>query len=62
VALDMHGNWKLTVTHRFAGKDLDVALAIDIPTGRSSSPYFKGGEHVSLSGMRPSQRLAGERL
>ncbi len=31
VALDMHGNWKLTVTHRIAGKDLDVAVAIDVP-------------------------------
>lgn len=25
VALDVHGNWKLTVTQRVAGKDLDVA-------------------------------------
>lgn len=31
VALDLHGNWKLTVTHRIAGKDLDVAVAIDVP-------------------------------
>lgn len=31
VALDMHGNWKLTVSHRVAGKDLDVAVAIDVP-------------------------------
>ena len=31
VALDTHGNWKLTVTHRVAGKDLDVAVAIDVP-------------------------------
>lgn len=31
VALDVHGNWKLTVTHRVAGKDLDVAVAIDVP-------------------------------
>jgi Domain of unknown function (DUF4258) len=31
VALDAHGNWKLTVTHRVAGKDLDVAVAIDVP-------------------------------
>ena len=31
VALDRHGNWKLTVTHRVAGKDLEVAVAIDIP-------------------------------
>ena len=32
VALDMHGNWKLTVSHRVAGKDLDVAVAIDVPS------------------------------
>lgn len=32
VALDMHGNWKLTVTHRVAGKDLNVAVAIDVPS------------------------------
>jgi len=31
VARDAHGNWKLTVTHRVAGKDLNVAVAIDIP-------------------------------
>ena len=31
VALDLHGNWKLTVSHRVAGKDLDVAVAIDVP-------------------------------
>jgi len=31
VALDLHGNWKLTVTHRVAGRDLDVAVAIDVP-------------------------------
>jgi hypothetical protein len=31
VALDVHGNWKLTVTHRVSGKDLDVAVAIDVP-------------------------------
>lgn len=24
-------NWKLTVSHRVAGKDLDVAVAIDVP-------------------------------
>ena len=30
-ALDMYGNWKLTMTHRVAGKDLDVAVAIDVP-------------------------------
>lgn len=30
VALDVHGNWKLTVTHRVAGKELDVAVAIDV--------------------------------
>jgi hypothetical protein len=32
VALDPHGNWKLTVAHRVAGKDLNVAVAIDIPS------------------------------
>jgi hypothetical protein len=32
VALDMHGNWKLTVSHRVAGKDLNVAVAIDVPS------------------------------
>lgn len=31
VALDVHGNWKLTVAHRVAGKDLNVAVAIDLP-------------------------------
>jgi hypothetical protein len=31
VALDLHGNWKLTVAHRVAGKDLNVAVAIDVP-------------------------------
>jgi Domain of unknown function (DUF4258) len=31
VALDLYGNWKLTVSHRAAGKDLDVAVAIDVP-------------------------------
>jgi hypothetical protein len=31
VALDAHGNWKLTVSHRVAGKDLEVAVAIDVP-------------------------------
>lgn len=31
VALDLHGNWKLTLTHRAAGRDLDVAVAIDVP-------------------------------
>ncbi len=31
VALDLHGNWKLTVTHRAAGRDLNVAVAIDVP-------------------------------
>ena len=31
VALDMHGNWKLTVSHRLAGKDLNVAVVIDLP-------------------------------
>lgn len=32
VALDVHGNWKLTVTRRVAGKDLNVAVAIDVPS------------------------------
>lgn len=32
VALDLHGNWKLTVSHRVAGKDFDVAVAIDVPS------------------------------
>ena len=32
VALDIHGNWKLTVAHRVAGKDLNVAVAIDLPS------------------------------
>jgi Domain of unknown function (DUF4258) len=31
VALDLHGNWKLTLSHCVAGKDLDVAVAIDVP-------------------------------
>ena len=31
VALDMYGNWKLTVSHRVAGGDLNVAVAIDVP-------------------------------
>ena len=31
VALDLHGNWKLTVTHRAAGMELNVAVAIDLP-------------------------------
>jgi len=31
VALDVHGNWKLTVSRRVAGKDLNVAVAIDVP-------------------------------
>lgn len=31
VALDVHGNWKLTVTQRVAGKELNVAVAIDVP-------------------------------
>ena len=30
-ALDQHGNWKLTVWRRVAGKDLRVAAAIDLP-------------------------------
>lgn len=32
VALDLHGNWKLTLSHRVAGKDLNVAVAIDVPS------------------------------
>ena len=32
VALDLHGNWKLTVSHRVAGRDLNVAVAIDVPS------------------------------
>jgi hypothetical protein len=32
VALDAHGYWKLTVSHRVAGKDLNVAVAIDVPS------------------------------
>lgn len=32
VALDVHGYWKLTVTRRVAGKDLNVAVAIDVPS------------------------------
>ena len=31
VALDLHRNWKLTVSHRVAGRDLNVAVAIDVP-------------------------------
>ena len=31
VALDLHGNWKLTVTHRAAGTELQVAVAVDVP-------------------------------
>ncbi len=31
VSLDLHGNWKLTVAHRAAGWDLNVAVAIDLP-------------------------------
>jgi len=31
VALDLYGNWKLTVTHRVAGQNLDVAVAISVP-------------------------------
>lgn len=32
VALDLHGNWKLTVAHRVAGTELSVSVAIDVPT------------------------------
>ena len=31
VALDPYGLWKLTVSQRVAGKDLAVAVAIDLP-------------------------------
>jgi hypothetical protein len=31
VALDPHGNWKLPVWKRAAGKDLRIAVAIDLP-------------------------------
>lgn len=31
VALDVHGNWKLTVSHRVAGSELNVAVSIDVP-------------------------------
>lgn len=31
VALDQHGNWKLTVTHWVADVELHVAVAIDVP-------------------------------
>ena len=32
VALDPHGNWKLTVTHRVAGVELHVGVVIDVPS------------------------------
>lgn len=32
VALDLHGNWKLTVTQRVAGAELNVSVAIDAPS------------------------------
>jgi hypothetical protein len=32
VALDLYGNWKLTVAHRVAGSELSVSVAIDVPT------------------------------
>ncbi|MEZ5708126.1 MAG: DUF4258 domain-containing protein [Blastomonas sp.] len=32
VALDAHGYWKLTVARRVAGKDLNVAVSIDVPS------------------------------
>lgn len=31
VALDVHEHWKLTVSHRSAGKELNVSVAIDVP-------------------------------
>lgn len=32
VALDIHGHWKLTVSHQAAGAHLEVAVAIDVPS------------------------------
>jgi hypothetical protein len=32
VALDLHGNWKLTVWSRVAGRDVRAAVAIDLPS------------------------------
>lgn len=32
VALDLHGNWKLTVSHRVAGVDLNAVVAIELPS------------------------------
>lgn len=32
VTLDVYGNWKLTVSQRVSGKNLDVAVAIDVPS------------------------------
>lgn len=32
VALDPHGNWKLTVWTRVAGKEIRAAVAIDLPS------------------------------
>lgn len=31
VALDIHQCWKLTLTHRVAGNNMEVAVAIDLP-------------------------------
>lgn len=31
VAIDLHGNWKLTMTHRVAGVELNVGVAIEVP-------------------------------
>lgn len=32
VALDIHGNWKMTVWKRVAGRSLRVSVAIDLPS------------------------------
>lgn len=31
VALDTHGNWKMTIWKRVAGKDVRVSVALDLP-------------------------------
>lgn len=31
VALDAHGNWKMTIWKRVAGKDVRVSVALDLP-------------------------------
>ena len=30
-ALDIYGNWKLTLAHRVSGNTMEVAVAIDLP-------------------------------